>query len=269
MRGDALAALARHRRDRFDFVVGHQRLRGRRCRRRRVARGHDLQHVDAFAARFARGAAELDRSVARQRVHRVAGIEMQLAQIADSAGDGELHAGGEEPRPWKLAARDRVARDDVEPGLRRRRAEAAGEALFEIKLRVRERREQMLFHRQLMECVRRRLVDEAQVRMRLDEPGHQRRAIAVDDLRARRWRDRFADARNPVSVDLHARAKGRGAGAVEHRRVAKQRSHCPVHPIDCVLEAGILRATSSGSTPTLTRREPPATPAARAASRVR
>ena len=72
---------------------------------------------------------------------------MHLAQVADAAGDGELHARRVQTRPRMLAAIDRVARDDVEARLRRGGAEARREALVEVELRVLQRQQQVLFDR--------------------------------------------------------------------------------------------------------------------------
>src|SRR5690606_18607604 len=100
--------------------------------RRRVAGGDDLQDVDPFAAGLARGTAELDRTVARQRVHRLAGVEVQLPQVAHAAGDRELHARRPQARPRVLAAVDRVAHHDVEARFRGRGREARREAAVEV-----------------------------------------------------------------------------------------------------------------------------------------
>jgi len=84
-----------------------------------------------------------------------------------------------------------------------------------------------------LERLRRRLVDEGEVRVRLDQARHQRRAGAVDDdVRGRPGRRRgrhIASARHRRDAgpfDAHVAAKRRGAGAVDHVRVAeKRRAH--------------------------------------------
>jgi hypothetical protein len=226
VRGEAAPVLPRDFGDRGDLVVAHQGAARRDVRRRGVARGHDLDHVDAVAAGLARRLAELDRPVARPRVHRLAGIELRLAQVADAAGDGELHARRQQPRPRDVAGVDLVAHDDVQPRLGRRGAEAGGEALVEIELGVAHRHHQVLFECQMAERARVRLVDEAQMRVRLDQPRHQRGAGAVD-RRGVRCRDgaRHADRGDAIALDQHVAGERCRTAAVEHRGVAEQHCH--------------------------------------------
>src|SRR6185437_16077593 len=106
------------------------------------------------------------------------GIERELSEITDAAGDGELNARRADARAGKFACVDRVTRHHVEPRLGGGGAEARREALVQVEARVAQRGEQVLFHRNGMEIVRRLLVEEAEVRVRLDEPGHERGAGA-------------------------------------------------------------------------------------------
>ena len=97
---------------------------------------------------------------------------MHLAQVADAAGDRQLDARRAQARSREFAAIDGVARHDVQPRLRRRCREATGEALIEVQLRMLEREKQVLFDGDRLESERRRLVDERQVRVRLNEARH-------------------------------------------------------------------------------------------------
>src|SRR2546422_1396567 len=129
-------------------------------------------------------------------------------------------------RPAHPAGLDLTLQHDGEPRLRRRRGEGARVAAVEHQLRVAHRDEHVLLGRQARQLLGRH-VGEAEVRVRLDEAGHQRRPAGVDEGRAAGRRRRAGrDLGDPVGFDAHGAGEGRLAGAVEDPGVGDQvRAH--------------------------------------------
>ena len=86
-----------------------------------VARRHDLEDIHALAAQHPRRLTELLRAVADDRECPV--IHVELARIAQAAGDGQLRRGRQHARARDPAGGDLVADHDVHAGLARRGAD--------------------------------------------------------------------------------------------------------------------------------------------------
>ena len=78
--------------------------------------------------------------------------------------------------------------------------------------------QQVFFDGNGRERVRGRLIDEAQMRVRFNETGHQRRTAAVDVVNPRCGGELSGgtNSRDAVALDLHICEIRHGAGAIEH-----------------------------------------------------
>src|SRR5437667_4855452 len=218
---------ARDLHGRRDLGVAHRRLVGGIARRAGIPGEVELQQVDALARQQPAHAADLLGTVGDPAERRGLVVrQVQHVRVAEAAGDGDLWAVGEKARPGHAAGLDLTLQHDVEPRLRRRRGEGARVAAVEHQLRVAHRDEHVLLGRQARQLLGRH-VGEAEVRVRLDEAGHQRRPAGVDEGRAAGRRRRAGrDLGDPVGFDAHGAGEGRLAGAVEDPGVGDQvRAH--------------------------------------------
>ncbi len=223
MGGDALAALARHLAHRLDLGISHHRLLRPCPRHELVARGVDLQRVDAFADHLPGDLAELFRAVADDGEGLA--VEMPQADVAEPARDGHLRRRGEHARAGNFAGVDGIADDHVEPRLGGGGAVDAGETLVEHQLGMARRQQRVLLGRNRAERFEVGRVGEAYVRMGLDEARHQRRAAAVDHHRlAGRRRPLAADALDAVALDEDVTGERFGARAVDDPDVREERA---------------------------------------------
>src|SRR5437867_9652222 len=218
---------ARDLHGRRDLGVAHRRLVGGIARRAGIPGGVKLHRVDALARQQPAHAADLVGAVGDPAERRGLVVwQVQHVRVAEAAGDGDLGPVGEQPRPRHAAGLDLALEHHVQPRLRRRRRERARVAAIEHQRRVAHRDEHVLLGRQARQLLGRH-VGEAEVRVRLDEAGHQRRPAGVDEGRAAGRRRRAGrDLGDPVGVDAHGAGEGRLAGAVEDPSVGDQvRAH--------------------------------------------
>ena len=101
--------------------------------------------------------------------------------IAEAADGRDFGPCGAIARAWDHAAVDGVANDDVEARLGGRGAAARGEAGVEHELRHLRGDERVLFGRHHLDGIDARGVVPGEMKMRVAQAGHQRRAHAVDD----------------------------------------------------------------------------------------
>src|SRR5438094_1216095 len=208
---------------RRDLGVAHRRLVGGIARRAGIPGEVELQQVDALARQQPAHAADLVGTVGDPAERRGLVVrQVQHVRVAEAAGDGDLWAVGEKARPGHAAGLDLTLQHDVEPRLRRRRGEGARVAAIEHQLRVAHRDEHVLLGRQARQLLG-RYVGEAEVRVGLDEAGHERHARAIDHRRtARRRRRAGRDLGDAVAVDADGAGERLAAGAVEDPGVGDQ-----------------------------------------------
>ncbi len=198
MRGDPLAAAARHLHDGGQFLVGdHGRIgAGAPVGKTAVAGDVDLERVDALACRDAAGGAPpIGRIAGHGEPHLRRQRKFDRVEVAEVARRRHLLRRRAQPRPGETPRLDRVAHHDIEPRFCCRRAEAAGEPLVQQQFCIFDRQQQVFFDRDAGEFVQVAAAGEAQMRVCLGEPRHQRAPGAVDHLgagarqRLRRTRD--------------------------------------------------------------------------------
>ena len=108
--------------------------------------------------------------------------ERQVRQrlVTQAARHGDLLAGGKVARAGDLPAVDRVADDNVKPGLGASRAETTGEACLQVALRDFGTPKHMLFQRHGLNAGQSGGVVPRKMGMRFHHAGHERRASRVN-----------------------------------------------------------------------------------------
>ena len=155
---------------------------------------------------------------------------MQGPHVTKAACDGQPRGGRKQSRAGDLTLLDGVADDYVESWLGRGGADATGDAVVEVKPGVVHRQQRVLLGWHAAKCGEIVRVVDTQVRVRLNQPGHEcHAAFAVMYFRAVTI-ECFAIARDGGDlVALHPNLAGERfpAGAVEHVDVYKQvLAHC-------------------------------------------
>ena len=228
MGADAHAGGAGDLHGRRHLGVGHDRALGAAVARPRVARHVQLQQIRPLADEQAAGLADLVGPVGDPGEGRRLEVgEMEGVVVAEPARDRDLRAVGEVTRAGDTAGVDLVPDHDVEPRLGGRPRQHARVATVEHGPGVAHGHEDVLLGRQAREVRVRGGVGVADVAVRLHEPGHQRRAGAVDDPRAApRQPSTPLHGGDALSLHEHVAGKWRRPAPVENHRVGDQG---PVH----------------------------------------
>jgi hypothetical protein len=154
------------------------------------------------------------------------GLSMHVPQahIAQPGCRGKLGARGERTRSGNLAGIDRVADDHVQARLGRCRTVAGREALIQQLLGVPGRAQRVLLRRHEAQALQVRGVEEGEVGVGLDQPGHQRRAGAVQHLRSvgHDGGASRSDRLDAVAFDQDLTVEGRGTGAIQHGHILEE-----------------------------------------------
>ncbi len=220
---DALAAHPRLLNRDLDLGVGHRREFGRNACD--VLAGEvELHRVDAVFEEPAHDAAHLFGAVDDGAEAEFGIGQMRQGLVGKTAGHGNLLTGREITRTRDLPGCDGVTDDDVEPGLRRRGADAGGPAALEIALGDVGAPQDVLLGRHALDGAKARLVIPREMRVCLGHPRHQRRAGGVDYRYAGglEGTDPAGDASDAVTVDQHLAAIGCSAAPVENPSVGEE-----------------------------------------------
>jgi hypothetical protein len=149
-----------------------------------VARGVDLERVDTLAHHLPRRLAELVGAVAHDGKGRT--LHVPQVDVTQPARHRQLGRGGQRARAGVVTGVDGVAHHDVQSRFGRRGTDASGEALVEHAPSILQRAQQVLFNWHGAKAFQIGGVEKTEVRVRLDQAGHQRRTAAVDVARPRR-----------------------------------------------------------------------------------
>ena len=223
MGAHAETARPRHLHGRRDLGGGHGRQLGRPRRRAEITREIQLEQVHAFAGEQPADPADRVGAVGHPAEgRRLVVRQVEQVGVAQAAGHGDLGPVGEQARAGEAARLDLALDHHVEARLGRRGGERARVAGVQHGARVAKGGEQVLLRRQARHLVRRD-VGEAEVRVRLDQAGHQRGPAAVDDaLAGARRRRLLHDVGDPVAVHAYRARERLEAGAVQDAYVRDQ-----------------------------------------------